>query len=181
MITAMFGQAFFIMLAVPDDKYVVDELAPPIIGFQSVRLMFFSLCLMLLGKLDEPESFEGPLPTGLFIAYTFIIFIIMLNVLIAIVSDSYDVVLVMSTELFWRSRLELIAEITTVFDWFLCGAKKWEKRVKHHFEVDCRLGFMTRLYLGETSEMGTTNGTMRTVRWQDAFGSCSFPSLSSSS
>ena len=36
MITAMFGQAFLIVLAVPDDEHVEDELAPPVLVFQRV-------------------------------------------------------------------------------------------------------------------------------------------------
>jgi len=133
-IIIMFGHAFYLLLAVPEEDYVEDEEAPPVLVFQRVQSTFFSLYLMLLGKLDEPESFKGPWPTGLFMGYSFIVFVVMLNVLIAIVSDSYDAVLVTSTELFWRSRLELIAEITTVFDWLLCGAEIKQYKIKKHSE-----------------------------------------------
>ncbi|GMI11883.1 hypothetical protein TrVE_jg12519 [Triparma verrucosa] len=55
----------------------------------------------------------------LFLCYSFLVVIILLNVLIAVVSDAYDAVLVTSSELFWRTRLELVAEIATTFEWLL--------------------------------------------------------------
>lgn len=160
MIIAMFGGALYLVLAPLDevggDPYFINQTAanypatngtaanyskydydeedceapPSVLLFDKIHSTFFSLYLMLLGKLDEPEPFyASPLATALFMLYSFVVFIILLNVLIAIVGDSYDAVLVKSTELFWRSRLELIAEINTVFEWFLCGdVDEWSKR-----------------------------------------------------
>ena len=131
MIMAMFGQAFYILLAVPEDEYVVDDDDPPTIAFQRIDQTFFSLYLMLTGTEPSPRSFEGPWPTILSMSYTIIVFIILLNVLIAIVGDSYDSVLVKSDELFWRSRLLLINEISTVFNfWLSPGAESWNLKIQ---------------------------------------------------
>jgi hypothetical protein len=64
----------------------------------------------LLGDFDT-DAFPDFYSRGFFVVFSFLIIIIFLNVLIAIVSDSYDMVLVNSSEIFWKARLELIAEI----------------------------------------------------------------------
>ncbi|GMI03566.1 hypothetical protein TrLO_g5545 [Triparma laevis f. longispina] len=74
------------------------------------------LYLMILGTF-ESSAFPGAWSQGIFLCYSFLVVIILLNVLIAIVSDSYDAILVTSTELFWRSRLELVVEVSTTFSW----------------------------------------------------------------
>jgi len=48
----------------------------------------------------------------------------MLNVLIAIVSDSYEAAMTKSTELYWRAQFELITEISTTFKNLAKKAKK---------------------------------------------------------
>ncbi|GMI16690.1 hypothetical protein TrLO_g10851 [Triparma laevis f. longispina] len=95
-----------------DDMYEGD------IDFSTVPSTAFSLYLMVLGNF-EPAAITGLWANALFFFYSFLVFIILLNILIAIVSDSYDDVLVKSSELFWLSRTNLIAEITSTFGWAL--------------------------------------------------------------
>jgi hypothetical protein len=80
---------------------------------------------MLLGDFDM-DAFPTVFTKLLFVVFMFIVVVILLNILIAIVSDSYDNAMVKSTELFWKSRLELVAEIKTVFEVVL----KWYKPQK---------------------------------------------------
>ncbi|GMI09273.1 hypothetical protein TrVE_jg5806 [Triparma verrucosa] len=112
-IIVMFGHAFFLVLATKEKNEELEEL-----DFTTISGTALSLYLMILGTF-ESAAFTGVWSQGLFLSYSFLVVIVLLNVLIAIVGDSYDAVLVTSTELFWRSRLELIAEITTTFDWIL--------------------------------------------------------------
>ena len=60
----------------------------------------------------------------LFLSYMFMVIIIMLNVLIAIVSDSYSRAMSQSTELYFKSRLLLIVEMKTTFNFFLKLVRK---------------------------------------------------------
>ncbi|GMH89169.1 hypothetical protein TL16_g11374 [Triparma laevis f. inornata] len=126
-ILIMFGHAFYLVLTVDDENDEPDEL-----DFTTVGGTAWSLYLMILG-IFESSAFTGVWGQGLFICYSFLVVIILLNVLIAIVGDSYDAVLVTSTELFWRSRLELVAEITTTFKMFLLSdLEVWKKRFDDH-------------------------------------------------
>jgi hypothetical protein len=63
----------------------------------------------------ERDWFDQPLTLFMFFAYTFIANIMMLNVLIAVVSDSYEHAMIKSKFLFRRARLELVAEFDTMF------------------------------------------------------------------
>jgi len=67
---------------------------------------------MLLGEYDS-TNFADYYIYWLSVAFMFIIVIVMLNVLIAIVGDSYDATMVKSTELFWRAKVELVAKVST--------------------------------------------------------------------
>ncbi|GMH84129.1 hypothetical protein TL16_g09825 [Triparma laevis f. inornata] len=107
-ILVIFGHAFFLVI-VGKEEGEGDE-----IDFTSMSSTAWSLYLMILGTF-ESSVFPGIWAKGLPLCYSFLVVIILLNVLIAIVSDSYDAVLVTSTELFWRSRLELVAEVSTTF------------------------------------------------------------------
>ncbi|GMI18342.1 hypothetical protein TrLO_g6201 [Triparma laevis f. longispina] len=123
-IVVMFGHAFYLVLATSASN---EDLAD--LDFGSEAGTAWSLYLMILGTF-EPSAFAGFWAEALFLMYSFLVVIILLNVLIAIVGDSYDAVLVKSTELFWQSRLELVAEITTTFDLVLnanLNLKRWKE------------------------------------------------------
>ena len=90
-----------------DEAEIGDAFGAPVETIVSVyRLM--------LGDFDR-EWFPRPLTLVMFLAYTFIANIMMLNVLIAVVSDSYANAMIKSEVLFRRARLELIAEFDTMF------------------------------------------------------------------
>ena len=122
----MFGQALFITLAQHDKSKE---------SFGSLGLTLRSCYTMMLGDF-ETDTFPDLFSTLIFVAYMFVVVICMLNVLIAIVSDSYDNAMVKSPELYYRSRLELIAEISTTFHRFLVKMEgkieKSELDLKHH-------------------------------------------------
>ncbi|GMI18795.1 hypothetical protein TrLO_g13328 [Triparma laevis f. longispina] len=125
-ILVMFGHAFFLVIAGKKEGEG-DE-----IDFSSIGGTAWSLYLMILGTF-ESSVFPGIWAESLFLCYSFLVVIILLNALIAIVSDSYDVVLVTSTELFWRNRFELVAELTTTFKWLLQDLEVWNERLLGHY------------------------------------------------
>ena len=142
-IVVMFGHALYLTLANGEGHpYCVDPDKPDaILNFDSVPCTSRSLYLMVLGKLDEPDAFADSHFAGLlFVQYSFLVFIVLLNILIAIVGDSYDEALVKSNELFWRSRVELVAEISTTFKWILSlrrgGSDKPELNLKLNLKLD---------------------------------------------
>merc|ERR1711871_579689 len=58
--------------------------------------------------------------------FLFMVVIVMLNVLIAIVSDSYAEAMATAFETYWMARLDLVSEIATTFH-----VPKW---IKEHFK-----------------------------------------------
>jgi len=71
------------------------------------------------------EWFSSPLLVVLFVSYACLVTILLLNILIAVVSDSYEYAQIRSRVLFRRARLELAAELealTPLFSWFNRGA-----------------------------------------------------------
>jgi len=124
-IMATFGHAFYLVLSNGNNH----DNSESDIAFSSIENTAGTLYTFLLGTF-ETDAYPTYFSYALFLAYSFIVVIILLNVLIAIVGDSYDGVLVKSEELFWRSRLELVAEISTTFEWLLCGQNEWENRLR---------------------------------------------------
>merc|ERR1711998_41535 len=49
-----------------------------------------------------------------FVLFTFMVMVLLLNMLIAIVSDSYDYAMIRSKQLFLRARIELAAELVVI-------------------------------------------------------------------
>ena len=139
----MFGHAFYVLLSDNDPDNPFKSFGLRVNETEGETLS--TLYLTLLGDFDMDaykmkNDPNDPFASWLFFLFSFIVMIILLNVLIAIVSDSYDMVLVNSSELFWRSRLELVAEITTTFGhvmgenrcftWFKKWMKEWAKKVE---------------------------------------------------
>jgi hypothetical protein len=74
---------------------------------------FMTLGEIALGLENFPD--DEPALTFVLFFFLFIIVIVMMNVLIAIVSDSYDDAMTRAEMLFWCSQLDLIAESTILF------------------------------------------------------------------
>ncbi|GMH97002.1 hypothetical protein TrST_g3464 [Triparma strigata] len=91
-ILVMFGHAFYLLLS-DNEASDGDEIV-----FTNIGGTAWSLYLMILGTF-ESSVFTGIWSQTLFLFFSFLVVIILLIVLIAIVSDSYDAVLVTSTEL----------------------------------------------------------------------------------
>jgi hypothetical protein len=66
--------------------------------------------MMIFGEFDIEVFYTSP-SLIMFVVYTFIVVIVMLNVLIAIVGDSYDKSMLHGTRLFGRARVLLVAEL----------------------------------------------------------------------
>lgn len=77
--------------------------------------------IMMLGDFGntEREAFKTGFSVFLLVLYSFLVTVIMLNVLIAIASDSYEKCLLNSRKLFGRARVMLIAELVS-FQSLLC-------------------------------------------------------------
>ena len=116
-VLGMFGSMFYIVNMTPRRASrggLTDDLTDD--GpFARVDESFLSLFQMILGQFDR-DWFEVPHSVGLstyavalFVAYMGVVFVVMFNVLIAVVCDNYDYAMSNALELFLRSRLALLA------------------------------------------------------------------------
>ena len=88
LIIVAFGHAFYLTLGDGTAGVYTNTRDPDdVLNFNGARSTGQSLYLMVLGKLDEPKIFEGLWASTLFFAYSFLVVIVLLNVLIAIVGD----------------------------------------------------------------------------------------------
>ena len=104
---AMFGNALYLVLEGTElNLHDGDE------PFETWTATSKTLYSMILGEFDK-TAYSDTWSFILFLMYSMLVVIILLNVLIAIVGDSYDSVLVKSEEMYWRARLYLIAKVKT--------------------------------------------------------------------
>jgi hypothetical protein len=76
---------------------------------------FLSVYTMLLGEVDEAAFEDSPVATALFIIFMFLVVILLANVLIAIVTDSYKVIQDQRAAIvFWTNRLDFVAEMDAI-------------------------------------------------------------------
>ena len=66
-----------------------------------------------VGEFD-PDNFDEVVVRYLLVFYVLVVMVVLLNVLIAIVSDSYDISMAKAEALYYRSRLELITETAPI-------------------------------------------------------------------
>ena len=69
-----------------------------------------------VGEFD-PDNFDQVVVRCLLVFYVLVVMVVLLNVLIAIVSDSYDISMAKAEALYYRSRLELITETAPIASW----------------------------------------------------------------
>lgn len=86
---------------------------------------------MLLGEVDETTFKSSAVSTVLFVVFMFLCVILLCNVLIAIVTDSYKVIQDQRAAIvFWTNRLDFIAEMDAIAN------GPWKKRLKAIFGID---------------------------------------------
>lgn len=108
--------------------------------------------IMMLGDFENSErsTFTTGFSVFLMVLYTFLVTVILLNVLIAIASDSYEKCLLNSQKLFGRARVMLVAELVSFqsllrkrgshgdeedvtedgvySDWWMSGSWSWTRK-----------------------------------------------------
>jgi hypothetical protein len=92
---------------------------------------------MLLGEVDEDLFDDNGVALALFIVFMFLVVILLANVLIAIVTDSYKVIQDQRAAIvFWTNRLDFIAQMDAIAN------GPWKTRLKRTFgmnAIDTRL------------------------------------------
>ena len=79
-------------------------------AFESVRMTIYSLLLLgFIGDYDL-DNYPNPADRTYLVLFLVVVVIVQLNILIAIVSDSYDAAMAKSEALYYRSHLELVTE-----------------------------------------------------------------------
>jgi hypothetical protein len=107
----MFGHAFYLELSEKKMGSQDDSSSNP---FATKWDTIQTLIKTLFGDFDS-SVYTYNYVKAIFFLYMFLIIIIMLNVLIAIVSDSYARAMEQSNQIYCRSRLQLIVEMKTIF------------------------------------------------------------------
>ena len=108
----MFGNVFLVLL--PREEESSDEDDAPPFGTELETLL--TLFRMMLGDFERSwfsaNSDEiSSVAVCAFVLYEFLITVLLLNMLIAVVSDSYDYAQIRAAKLFLRTRVELAAEL----------------------------------------------------------------------
>jgi hypothetical protein len=86
---------------------------------------------MLVGELSEKAFLISNVASALFILFMFLVIILLENVLIAIVTDSYKVIQDQRAAIvFWTNRLDFIAEMDAIAKFFGCGHSDGSKSIQ---------------------------------------------------
>jgi hypothetical protein len=89
---------------------------------------WLSVYTMLLGEVDENDFKQSGVATALFVIFMFLCVILLANVLIAIVTDSYKVIQDQRAAIvFWTNRLDFVAEMDAIAN------GPWKSRLKRAF------------------------------------------------
>jgi hypothetical protein len=106
----------------PEESLTSDR---PFCFYWSSFLLTFS---MLLGEVDEEYFYDSMVATVLFVIFMFLVVILLANVLIAIVTDSYKVIQDQRAAIvFWTNRLDFVAEMDAIAN------GPWKQRIRQFF------------------------------------------------
>ena len=91
---------------------------------------FLTVYTMLLGEVNEELFADSTVATILFVVFMFLVVILLANVLIAIVTDSYKIIQDQRAAIeFWTNRLDFVAEMDAIAN------GPWKKRIRRFFSV----------------------------------------------
>uniref|UniRef100_A0A7S2P4B0 Ion transport domain-containing protein n=1 Tax=Leptocylindrus danicus TaxID=163516 RepID=A0A7S2P4B0_9STRA len=80
---------------------------------------FLRVYTMLIGEVDEGDFDSNPTAKVFYVVFAFLVVILLANVLIAIVTDSYGVIKNQRAEIvFWSNRLDFVAEMDSIITGF---------------------------------------------------------------
>ena len=108
-----FGQMFYTIL-IPDYCAAEADESEENLDYQCDQSEYtFRVYTILLGEFAsfESENFQTTFSVFLLVIYSFMVIIVLMNVLIALASDSYEKCLMKSQMLFGRARVMFVAEI----------------------------------------------------------------------
>ena len=114
MIILAFGSSFYLYLGQHEAEYYGfhDDGAPN--AFRNFGFTVYNLILLgFVGDFDA-DNFDEVVVRVLLVFFIFVVIVVLLSVLIAIVSDSYDLSMAKAEALYLRSRLELITETAPI-------------------------------------------------------------------
>lgn len=103
---------FYTILIPPECANADSEPDKQVCGSAEYYLKTYTILLGDFGNFER-ETFATAFSVVLIVIFTFMVVIVLLNVLIAIVSDSYEKCLIRSQSLFGRARVMLIAELVS--------------------------------------------------------------------
>eukprot|EP00549_Striatella_unipunctata_P010752 CAMPEP_0118690736 /NCGR_PEP_ID=MMETSP0800-20121206/10283_1 /TAXON_ID=210618 ORGANISM="Striatella unipunctata, Strain CCMP2910" /NCGR_SAMPLE_ID=MMETSP0800 /ASSEMBLY_ACC=CAM_ASM_000638 /LENGTH=762 /DNA_ID=CAMNT_0006588423 /DNA_START=46 /DNA_END=2334 /DNA_ORIENTATION=- len=96
--------------------------------FCSFGNSFIKVYTMLLGEVDESDFETSTFARVLFVLFMFLVVILLANVLIAIVTDSYGVIKnERAAIVFWSNRLDFVAEMDAI------SSGPWKRKLKSAF------------------------------------------------
>ena len=160
MIILAFGSAFYLYLGQHEAEYYGfhDDGAPN--AFESVRMTIFSLLLLgFIGDYDL-DNYPKSADRTYLVLFLVVVVIVQLNILIAIVSDSYDAAIAKSEALYYRSHLELVTETA----W---AAKRFPRRLLPTIDeawIKTRLAAALEETKGGDDDQGRINYTSQRTR-----------------
>ena len=129
-------------------------------AFESVRMTIFSLLLLgFIGDYDL-DNYPNPADRTYLVLFLVVVVIVQLNILIAIVSDSYDAAMAKSEALYYRSHLELVTETA----W---AAKRFPRRLLPTIDeawIKTRLAAALEEAKGGDDDQGRINYTSQRTR-----------------
>jgi len=125
----MFGSAFYLYLGqLEAEEYGFhDDGAPN--SFESAKMTMFSLLLLAFVGDYDLDNYPRPADRGYLVLFLVVVVVVQLNILIAIVSDSYDAAMAKSEALYYRANFELVTETAWV-------AKCFPKRLLPKIDED---------------------------------------------
>ena len=110
----LFGSVFYLRLGTRHaDTFGFHKIGAPN-AFESVRMTVFSLLLFSFTGDVDPDNFPTHVDKALLIVYLLVTVVVQLNILIAIVGDSYDAARATGKALYYRAHLELVTETSWI-------------------------------------------------------------------
>mmetsp|Transcript_10528 Transcript_10528/g.14774 ORF Transcript_10528/g.14774 Transcript_10528/m.14774 type:complete len:811 (-) Transcript_10528:2351-4783(-) len=112
----------------PTDLVFGDELA---FHFCEYTTAFIKVVTMLLGEVSEEDFTDDKFAIVVFCLFMFLVVILLANVLIAIVTDSYKVIQdTRAAIVFWTNRLDFVAEMDAI------SSGPWKVKVKESLGIN---------------------------------------------